>query len=409
VHDGGIGAAAAAAASAGRHHAAAARGELMRYAAIAMLVGCAASPAPALQMNDLSVLLPMATTPDELGAYLTPDSPSANGPLLPAALYDADPNRISATGLRVVGFRLDPCFGATCDNQIRLVFEQLIGDAPTVPQAIDGGVHVTYSLTRDQLLAAVREIAAARAAVDDGDLGPLAVNPIVAREGLTGEMAQKLMAIVATYADGTKIERITTFAFRTGGSTTGQSPAPAWDMHGFMVASGVETPIEIPTLGPGTTSVSITETTAPLEGNLSPETTSPDDPALLADTMRAMAATPAARQAAFDAALRVENPTKNTPDTIDCASCHMAEPARVLVGEQMFGLTTTNDANAFAADASIPEADLAATTTTIVNPTNGVLDVHAFSYLFTTPMINQRVINETAANLAYLQPVVAAP
>jgi hypothetical protein len=85
----------------------------------------------------------------------------------------------------------------------------------------------------------------------------------------------------------------------------------------------------------------------------------------------------------------------------------MAEPARVLVGEGMFGMMTDGDPNAFVAAASIPAADLGATTTTIVNPTNGALSIHAFSYLFSTPMINQRVINETAAILAYLQPLVA--
>jgi hypothetical protein len=388
----------------------------MRWAAFALLAGCTSSGSPALQMNDLSVLLPMATTPDELGAYLTPDSPSANGPLLPEALYDADPNRISATGLRVVGFRLDPCFGSVgpitdasqCDNQIRLVFQQVFGDAP---HAEDVGVHVSYSLTRDQLLAAVREIVAARAAVDDSDLGPLAVNPIALREGLSGEMAQKLMAIASKYADGTKIERITTFELDVGGDQP-NAPAQAWTMHGVTVANGVETPLEIPTLGQETTEVTINLDTfpLPLEGTLSPETTSADDPALLVDATRAMAATPAARQAAFDAALRIENPTKNTPDTIDCASCHMAEPARVLDGEQMFGMTAAGDPNAFVADASIPAADLASTTTTLlVDPPNNALNIHAFSYLFSTPMINQRVINETAANLAYLQPLVAAP
>jgi hypothetical protein len=80
----------------------------------------------------------------------------------------------------------------------------------------------------------------------------------------------------------------------------------------------------------------------------------------------------------------------------------MAEPSRVLVGQPMFGMSPTGDANAFVADSSIPAADLAQTTTTIVDPTDGGLDIHAFSYRNAMPMINQRVINETAANLAYL-------
>ena len=382
-----------------------------------------------LQMNDLSVLFPMATTPAELALYLTPGSPSANGPLLPQALYMSDPGAIDFPDLHVVGFRLDPCFGhmgpitdpSSCDNQIRLIWQPLFGDAANAPQAEDAGVHVLYKLTRDQLLAAVKEIAAARAAADDTDLGPLAVNPIVVREGLAGEMAQKLMAIASKYADGTKIERITTFELEASGGlmSNGGSDGPGsngpvidpslfWQMHGVTVAEGVETPIDIPTVGDGTLSVSITASTNPLEASLVPETTSADDPDLLGATQQAMSSTAMQRQAAFDAALRIENPNKNTPDTIDCASCHMAEPVRVLDGQQMFGMTTTGDANAFVADPSIPAADLAATTTMIVSPPDGGLNIHAFSYRNTTPMINQRVINETAAILAYLQPLVAS-
>jgi hypothetical protein len=79
----------------------------------------------------------------------------------------------------------------------------------------------------------------------------------------------------------------------------------------------------------------------------------------------------------------------------------MAEPARRLVGEPMFALSSANDPNAFAADPSIPAANLV-TTTELVD-TDNILDIHAFSYRGSSPMINQRVVNETAANLAYLR------
>ena len=63
-------------------------------------------------------------------------------------------------------------------------------------------------------------------------------------------------------------------------------------------------------------------------------------------------------------------------------------------------MTTVGDANAFVPDASIPVADLAQTTQLV--GTDGVLNIHAFSYRTSAAMINQRVINETAANLAYI-------
>jgi len=382
-------------------------------------------------MNDLTVMFPMATTAAELDAYLAPTTIGADGgALVPPAVYTADSGAIPLSDLRAVGFRLDPCFGqlgpitdpSTCDNQIRLIFQPLFGGAAdTPPEAEDAGVHVLYSITRDQLLAAVKEIAAARAAVDDSDLGPLGVHPIMAREGMGGEMAQKLTAIAAKYAAGTKIERITTFeleALDAGGGGSGimngsGSGGPIvtsdlfWEMHGFDVKNGVETAIEVPTLPPATTNDSLNAATNPLEAQPSPATSSADNFALLASASMAMAAAPAARQAAFDAALRVENPMKNTADSIDCVSCHIAEQARELVGEQMLGMSSTGNSNAFVPDPSIPAADLAQTTTSLFNPSDNGLDIHAFSYLGTVPLINQRVINETAANLAYLQTLVA--
>lgn len=390
-------------------------------ASAACTTSSTSQPGAALQMNDLSVLFPMATTQSELAAYLTPSSAGPDGPLLPEALYRSDPGAISLTGLRVVGFRLDPCFGAvgpiadaaTCDNQIRLIFQPIFGDAPTAVHADDAAVHVMYALTRDQVITAAREIAAARVAIDDSDLGPLAVHPLVARDGLTGALAQQLMAIAAKYADGTQIERITTFEMVTGGTGTsggsglGDIPV-AWDMHGMTLASGVETPIAIPTLGAGTTQVSVNVTAAPLDSTFVPETTAPDNLDLLASASRAMTATPQARQAAYDAALRIENPNRHSADTIDCASCHMAAPARALVGEPLFGLAPTGNANAFVADPGIPAADLAGSTAGLVDPADAGINIHAFSYRFATPMINQRVINETAAILAYLRPLVAA-
>ena len=384
-------------------------------------------------MNDITVMFPMATTAAELDEYLAPSSLGADGgPLIPTALYMSDPEAIDLTNLRAVGFRLDPCFGqlgpitdpSTCDNQIRLIFQPLFaGDADTPPEtAEDAGVHVLYSITRDQLLAAVGEIAAARTAVDSTDLGPLGVHPIMAREGMSGEMAQKLTAIAAKYAAGSKIERITTFELDASGgggpimngSGSGSgSDDPIiidslfWQMHGMDVKNGVEVAIEVPTLSPASTTVSLSASTNPLEASPSPATTSADGFNLLASASMAMAASPAARQAAFDAALRVENPVKNTANSIDCVSCHIAEPARELVGEQMLGMSSTGNANAFVADPSIPAADLAQTTTSLIDASDGGLDIHAFSYLGTTPLINQRVINETAANLAYLQTLIA--
>jgi hypothetical protein len=340
---------------------------------------------------------------------------------------DEDDGPISYDALRVVAFRFDPCFAhlgpitdpAACDDQLRLVFQPLtFGSGVTV--ADDAAVHVSYSITRAQLLAAVTEIVAARAQYATADLGPVAVHPIIASQGLDGPLAQRLLAIVAKYADGTKVERFTSFfadaggGLMSGGSDTGGGSGSGvtptrstgtigtsvfWEFHGFNVAAGVATGFEIPTLG-ATTGISLDVSSPPLESTFGESTSSTDNIEILASADEASAATPAVRQAAFDAALRVENPNKNSPNTIDCMTCHMAEPARVLVGEPMFGMTPLGDANAFAADPSIPSADLA--TTPVLIDGDGGLNIHAFSYRGSSPMINQRVVNETAANVFYL-------
>jgi hypothetical protein len=412
---------------------------LVRTGAVAtMVAACTSSgtktPAdvPPLQMNDLSVMFPLATSPGDFATYPSPTSPGAGGgALLPEALYTSDPiaGEIPYDGLRVVAFRLDPCFGhvgeiesgASCDDQIRLVFQPLQltdggSGAGSAAVATDAAVHVSYSITREQLLAAVAMIATARAHLSDADLGPLAVHPLVLQGGLGGTFAKQLRSIIATYADSTKIERITSFAVIQNVSGQRQDPPEPgddlagilWTMHGFDVASDQETALAIPTLASDSRTVQISAVANPLDASLSPTTTSTDAIGVLANANTATSAAPSAQQAAFDAALRIENPLDHSPNTIDCASCHMAEPVRTLVGEQVLGMSETGDPNRFAADPSIPSGDLTATTAVVDPGEPGLLNIHAFSYRASSPMINLRVINETAQNLAYLQSQLAS-
>jgi hypothetical protein len=172
-----------------------------------------------------------------------------------------------------------------------------------------------------------------------------------------------------------------------------------WEFQSFDIAASAVTPRPIATIPGDGNTMSLSAAVNPLESSGSPATTSADNIAVLESMTTASAATTTERQTAFDAALRVLNPRDNSPDTIDCASCHLAHPALTMVGEPL-GMTTTGDSAAFVAGPSIPLADLAQTTQLV---SDGVLNIHAFSYRDSDPMINQRVINETAANLAYLE------
>jgi hypothetical protein len=139
--------------------------------------------------------------------------------------------------------------------------------------------------------------------------------------------------------------------------------------------------------------------TMPLHSYIQPATGSPDDMHVLADYPSAQQVSVADLQSAYDAALRIENPGFHSPNTIDCASCHLAQPARQLVGEKYFGLSPAGNANAFVADPFIPPADTVSVTSVL---DGDGLNLHAFSYRDGEPMINQRVINETAAFLVYV-------
>jgi hypothetical protein len=396
----------------------------MKIIAVSLVgsVGCmSSSTSPSrsdIQMNDLSVLLPLPRTQAELDAQLTPSSPAVGGQLLPASIFNMASTRLEFTTLHAVAFRFDPCFGAlgaitddaSCHNQLRIVFQLIdVDDRFDSTIVDDSAVHAFYEISRDDLLAAVDELVAARKAEGgDRDLGPLAPHPLIAQEGLDGPLAQAFAKTITKYAGQDKLVRMTEFDFASWASGPTTSGTTTWNFSQFRVDHGTVTNMDIPTLS--TTgmsqdgnSMALEASTGPLEASSSPGTTSPDDLALLASFMKANQASASDRQGAFGAALRVLNPHDNSPDTIDCASCHLAQPAAELVGGQL-GMTAAGNPDAFVPDPSIPMADLAETTSP-VSP-DQVLNIHAFSYrLQEPPMINRRVINETAANLAYLKHV----
>lgn len=374
-----------------------------------------AGPLQPVQMNDVSILLPLPKTQSEFDAMISPAGTGSSGALLDHTMYvnatgfrdDAGPAvggvTLPYSSLRLVALRLDPCFAqigpitdpSACQNQLRLIFQSVGFTASGSPSVDDGAVHALYSVTRAELLDALRTIQSLRTAGHGaGDLGPLAVHPVVSAEGLTGPMATGLAAIVAKYAGTSRLVRFTTFV------GNGQFD---WEFDGFDVSGGVAQALAIPTLPNAATAVTINNaqngaTPAELALAIVPGSTSTDDISLLLNAKAATSASHDDQQSAFDSALRVQNPNFESPNTIDCGSCHLAQPAQVLVGEQALGLSAVGDVNAFAAATTIPAADLQATTPV----TTGLLNFHAFSYLVTTPMINQRVINETASIVAYL-------
>lgn len=354
------------------------------------------------QMNDVSVMLPLPSDDAALVARLGADSPARGGALLPREVYEGafgPPGTLQAGGtpgaarheqLKLVSFRLDPCFGVACESQIRLVLQPLRLQGGEV-NAKDEAVHAFYRLSRPELAEAVASMIALRLEATGEGLGPLAPHPLA----FDDEGRAAIEEIVATHAGAENLSRITIFTTSALGA--------AWNFSGFDLVDGHPERVpmaELPTA---------TEVVAFFRGFGGSEVLVGDPafaPASLAgpqDNLQALGsaadaerATEQERQDAFDALTRIDDPTMHHADSTDCASCHAADPIRRIVGEGQWGLSP-RDGLGFEPDGRYLTAeDLAATS---VDP---AVNLHMFSYAGRQPSIHRRTIHETAAVVAYV-------
>ena len=375
------------------------------------------------QMNDLTIIMPLAKSQTEFDdGYIAASSIGPNGTLFPKTPYSTefpDPSGPSTTDgqvaltyahLRVTAIRFDPCFAqigpitdpSTCLNQIRVIFQSLTYDSSSGTYADDGAVHAFYSLSRADLTAAIREVIALRNANGQKTaMGGLAPHPLLVKQGINGAFGQGLSEILLKYASAKNLTRFT--HFQSANLNT------AWTFAGFDLTKSGSTlkakAMIIPTLPQSATSVEFFAGFAsPVNGGFTPETTSSDDVALMINITNSKAATKTQNKAAFDAALRIENPNFHSPNTIDCASCHAAELGQVLIGQGVLKFAT--DANAFVPDAKYVSARSMKQTATVKSQPAGELNLHMLSYRGSSLFIGQRVINETANVLAYVNSTV---
>ena len=372
-----------------------------------------------VQLNDVSILFPLPTEAELSTALLPANARGTLGELLPAAVYTTvgpiegstfdgvpSPGSVGVAryeDLRVVAVRLDPCFGALqpdphgagCHNQLRLIFQEVTGSQGTT-HAADSGLHVFYRLTRDELLDIVSSVGALRAASRGAErLGGLQPHPIIAAQGPGGAMATGLRQLILLHAGQQNLTRITVLS--------ATQPGFGWSFKGFdFDASLHAAPMQIPTLAGAATSQILFSGFSSQQptGGFNPQTTSADDFSGLADTRRAVDLTAQQRSTAYDALLRVQNPSKHSPDTIDCGQCHFATPTELLVARPIYSMSAAGNPNAFVADSRFVRGNELAPT--FVTGPQAVFNVHAFSYFGQAAGINQRTVNESAAVVAYL-------
>jgi hypothetical protein len=373
----------------------------------------------ALQMNDVSVLFPLEAAGLAADSYLKPSSLGAGGELLPSKLYDAigvisgstpvsgggvgGPAQALYADLRVVALRLDPCFaalqpdphGAGCTNQLRLVMQEVKNDGGKA-SAFDSAIHLFYSLSRQQLVDASQSIARLRRAARGSDehLGALAPHAVIKQQGMAGSMAAGLRDLILHYAGQQNLTRATTMSSTNSGFQ--------WTFAGFDIsnaAMAAMTKMVIPTLPMSATQQLFFRGfgNKVIEGQFMPTTSSADDLTIFASAQKSGAARPAV-ESAFAALIKIEDPSKHSPDTIDCASCHLASPFAALVALPNFSLDEDKDPNAFKpSGGSVSAGEMSSTFDRV-----SLLNLHAFSYVGANPSINRRVVNETAAIVEYL-------
>lgn len=371
-----------------------------------------------LQLNDVSILFPLPKTAEESeNGLLTASASGERGVLLSEATYDSvghirgfhNTNPPGAAGgqpdapygdLRVVAARLDPCFAEThpeapsavCQNQLRLILQQ---PAPLDQEyekfPADGALHLFYSLTRDELLSLVSTIADLRRAQAPGQqLGKLQPHPLMVKQGLMGAMATGVRAAILAHAGEKNLTRATRLSAIGDG--------PFWEFGGFDIAGGKLTAMTIPTLADTVHKQNFNEGFGqPITaGTVSPASGSAND---FSGLLTASANTDEPTKVALLSKLRrVENPARETPNTIDCVTCHLATPVSQLVVEGALHWAATEVDGAFVPDQRFKAEDLAPT----FESQSPLTNFHAFSYGVSGVGINQRVVNESAAIVVYL-------
>lgn len=397
----------------------------LRGVALALGLGACSAAAPPIEVanTDVTLVYPLPKAA-ELDLMLAATSSGAFGELVPAEAFaklpgPLDPRPGAATTergeagrakLRLVGARLDPCFAdlgdtpaARCQNQLRLIFQGLRAEGDVV-RADDGAVHVFVALTRDELLGLVRDLLAAKQRAGGYSEGPLGQHPLLKAQGLGSAFAAELRTALLLRSGAGRVTRVTFFLRST--ARQGQWFFGVFDrerpVSGALVGlrEGAFAAQKIPTTDFEQQVLDAGLAVAgELAGNVPTPTNHADNLLLLLDTAATRAASTTAQARAFDAALRIENPRRHSPDTIDCVSCHVATPARRAT-EAALGLSAQGNPNAYSATRSLAYAP---------PPRPSLENLHSLSYLDRELGLNQRTANETAAVATALAALLAAP
>jgi hypothetical protein len=357
-----------------------------------------------LDLNDVSILWPLPESKN-WNQLWNGETVGLKGALLPLSYLKQIPRLIAQTqnselypNIKVLGMRIDPCFHegfspVKCRAQIRLVWQplRLVED---VTSTFDASLHSFYELSDDEMKSLIDEIAELKKTKPAStSFLPLGVNPFIKQEGLNGAYDAALRSITLKYIGESNLSRVTFMQLFMN--------EKVWFFGGFDFNQGIPKPITIPRIN---STVQAFSNNVSLDrpfwflGGLSPEPSAQEDNLkILITDSRAIypQQDEVAIKAAVRAAAKFENPDSHNPGTLDCASCHVAQPAKMWALRQYpwFELDLINKQEAYVSDRDLRNLSPMQPHTNIVR---------AFGYFMNRPFVAQRTINETAAVIKYI-------
>ena len=343
-----------------------------------------------LGVSDVTILYPLPRRQEHFDSLLSPASERDRGELLSPAVFQqllavTAPPMMMADGstpvappqiqfaryrdrmseLRVVGIRLDPCFGeasnfgdASCVNMVRLT-TQFFTPGDNRP---DGGasLHLLYTVSRADFLAIARGMVELRnkaglplqrgfytldkdrvhPTVETVDFG---VHPTLAAEGLKGPYATALADLILKYVGEQTLSQIA-FCIADRGPEVGRNNAynqfaledNRWVFGRFEVRGGQMYPIETPTLNSSGFQYIDTSPSATAARDVVVMNPPPRTPDNFLYNFNYSINRPNVSQPPLDntrfaagraSALNFLNPMRYTVRNSDCGSCHTADQA----------------------------------------------------------------------------------
>jgi hypothetical protein len=360
-----------------------------------------------LGMTDVTVLYPLPRTAEYYDDLMSPSSEGERGELFAPEVFEqlkavkappmfgndgtpTDPKApLFATwadqfaNLRVVGVRLDPCFGetvganmgaATCQNTIRLIAQFV---DPANPTSVDSrvGIHLFYTITRLEFTTLLKGMLAlrkqAKLPIQKGFIhlrgnatatltNGFGVSPVLMNEGLRGVYATGLRDLLLTYAGAATLSQVA-FCVQDRGGEPNRAPyygeanvmsqTNRWAFGRFDVRQGNIYAQNVATLNFAGVQVSDIEPTVDRTADGTPKRAllmvapAPQTPETFFPGLNEPQANIIARDAASKVALNFLNPAKYTARNADCVTCHLADQATNQRSSSLFTQPTAFKSN----------------------------------------------------------------